>query len=255
MAKHVVKSALPLLLKGDSGKAVLIIHGFGGYAGEFYSLAREFHSRNFTVSLPRLPGHGTNREDYMSTGWRDWLNHGENSYLDLEADHDEVYLVGLSMGGLIALILASRYNPARVMALVPAMVASHPLVPLTPILRYVLPKTLPSGQKPEDETDGERKILCREYWSVNIPRQIAQLRKMQIIARNELHRITCPVRMIFSRTDESVDPRSEDVIKGGLKNCPSIRSEFLEKSQHVILTGERRKYVQDETVRWIVKGE
>ncbi len=250
METKVVKEALPLNLEGNSSKAVLIIHGFTGYTGEFYPLARKLNELGYTVSLPRLPGHGTNRKDFMTTGWRDWLLHVEDCYRDLSALYEDVSLVGLSMGGVLALILASRYSPRRTVLLAPAMAVRNRLFYLTPFLgRLIGP--LKKNWEPEPDASEDRKILGQEYWTVDIPRQAAHLRKLQKIAQKEMKAVKSPLLLLLSETDESVPLEAGRVIKAGLDaSCPLMEVR-LKNSHHVLITGEEKEDVLQMTADWL----
>jgi carboxylesterase len=251
--KKVIKSALPLYLPGEGKKAVLIIHGYTGFAGEFYDLAQNIHSLGYTVSLPRLPGHGTNRKDFKATNDRDWLSHVENCYADLEAGHDEVYVVGLSMGGILALLVAARFNPKRVVLLAPAMAMHSTVFYLTPFLRFILPDQK-SDWNPDQEAGEDWQTLGREYWSVTMIGQLAKLRRLQKRAIGELSEIHSPILLMLSEKDDSVSLKAESVIKSGLKDCP-VTTEILKESHHVLVTGVEKDYVNKRVKDWLERGE
>ena len=46
-------------------KAILLIHGYTGSPREMLWLGTQLHKAGYTVSIPRLPGHGTNKEDFI----------------------------------------------------------------------------------------------------------------------------------------------------------------------------------------------
>ena len=254
MVTKVVKEALPLYLEGSNNKAVLIIHGYTGYTGEFYPLAQKLHDLGYTVSLPRLPGHGTDRKDFMSTGWRDWLGHVENCYRDLDARYDDVSLVGLSMGGVIALILASRYAPRRTVLLAPAMAVRNKLFYIAPYLGRFL-KPVHKGWEPGPDDSEDRKHLGREYWSVDIPTQAAHLRKLQKIALKEMKGVGSPLLIMLSETDESVPPEAGQIIRGGLNGSCPAKEILLKNSHHVLVTGEEKEEVLQKTADWLEEKE
>ncbi len=237
----VVEEALPRFLKGDNGKAVLIVHGYSGFPGEFYELASILNSEGYTVSLPRLPGHGTNRLDFLSSSWSDWLNHIKNSYAELEAEFESVSIVGLSMGGVLSLILSSYFNPERLVLLAPAMEVNNSLFKYTPILKYFI-KDIPKEWIPaEGDSEGIKKLGV-EYWSYTSPGQLAQMHKLIKISKKGLKNITCKTLLILSENDESVPLKSGDVIRKGLKNC-NLQEIILKESSHVLVTGVEKDVV------------
>ncbi len=253
MIKTVVREALPLYLKGPGDKAVLIIHGYTGYTGEYYPLARKLHQMGYAVSLPRLPGHGTNRHDFKSTGWKDWLNHVDNAYADLAAEYSRVFIVGLSMGGILTLILAARYNPERIVLLAPAMAVRNRMFYLTPVLRYLV-WDIRKKWESNETASADRKALGNEYWTRIMLGQVAQVRKLQKIAKRHLRAVQSPVLLVLSRADATVSEKAADIIRNGLKRTP-MKEILLEDSHHVLLTGCDKEFVEAQTLTWIEKGE
>jgi len=110
---------------GDDG--VLVLHGFTGSPQSMRGLAEAFAAAGFTVELPRLPGHGTSLEDMTTTSWDDWSRAAEEAYEELAARSRHVVVAGLSMGGTLALWLASRHPEIAAIVLVNALADPTPL--------------------------------------------------------------------------------------------------------------------------------
>lgn len=70
---------------------VLVIHGFGGSPVSVRPWAESFHQAGYTVSVPRLPGHGTNWEDLNLTTAADWFSEVERSFVELRSKSDRVF--------------------------------------------------------------------------------------------------------------------------------------------------------------------
>ena len=104
---------LPQFYEGGS-TAVLIIHGYTGAPFEMSYLAERLNKAGFTVSVPRLPGHGTNGRDFLESGWKDWLRACVDAYLNLKAYYKTVYITGLSMGGVLTILLAAKFKPEKI---------------------------------------------------------------------------------------------------------------------------------------------
>ena len=95
---------------------MLVLHGFTGNPSSMRGLATAFVEAGHTVEMPRLPGHGTDVEDMLRTGWSDWSAAAEAALVDLQSRTDEVVVAGLSMGGYGALRLG-LLNPKRFAAI------------------------------------------------------------------------------------------------------------------------------------------
>ena len=98
----------PFDLVGDGVIGVVCVHGFTGTPYEMRYLGDRLAGAGFNVHGLRLPGHGTRVEDLDQTKWSDWANAVEDAYDELRMLCSQVAVVGQSLGGLLALHLASR---------------------------------------------------------------------------------------------------------------------------------------------------
>ena len=104
----IIAGAEPLNVAGGP-VGVLVLHGFTGNPSSMRGLATAFVEAGHTVEMPRLPGHGTDVEDMLRTGWSDWSAAAEAALVDLQSRTDEVVVAGLSMGGSLTAWLATRH--------------------------------------------------------------------------------------------------------------------------------------------------
>ena len=100
-------------LDGDDDVGVVLVHGFTGTPFEVGYLGHALARAGFTVSAPRLAGHGTSLAELDETTYADWVATVEDSAFQLAKRCRRIALVGQSLGGLLALHLASR-DPAIV---------------------------------------------------------------------------------------------------------------------------------------------
>ena len=98
----------PFDLVGDDDVGVVLVHGFTGTPYEVRYLGEQLARAGFTVRGPLLPGHGTRIADLDRTTWQDWAEAVERSVDALRVRCGRVAVVGQSLGGLLALHLASR---------------------------------------------------------------------------------------------------------------------------------------------------
>jgi carboxylesterase len=234
------------------GDAVLVIHGFTGWPGELAFLGDRLAERGLTVSIPRLPGHGTNSRDFMETGWRDWLRASIDSYLELAASHPRVHIVGFSMGGLLAIILAARFPVGRVALVAPGVKVNNPLLlQLSPLLALFLrrlrwPSHPPEGRiSPEDE-----EVLAREYWSWRFGSQSASFLRLQRMANRCLRQVHADTLVVLGGKDPTVPLSAWDFIRARIGSATLERKVFPD-SVHTILYGDDRGPSADAIVRWL----
>ena len=99
-------------------KAVLIIHGFAGGTYDEEILNHELELKwNYDVFTFTLPGHeGMTTRNIKYTDWIEKAEY-EINYL-IDNGYKNIYLVGHSMGGVIAGYLASKYKQVKKLVLV-----------------------------------------------------------------------------------------------------------------------------------------
>ncbi|HDQ35212.1 MAG TPA: alpha/beta fold hydrolase, partial [Chloroflexi bacterium] len=108
------------LAGGPTG--VLLSHGFTATTTEMRLLAEFLHAHGCTVAAPLLPGHGTSPHEMNRCRWTDWLAALTRAYQALRARCSRVFVGGESMGGALALYLATQQpEVAGVLTYAPAL--------------------------------------------------------------------------------------------------------------------------------------
>lgn len=239
---------MPRYLEGSRSEAVLLLHGWTGYPGQNYYLADRLNREGFAVSLPRLPGHGTDGNDFRSRSAGEWIGKAVDSYLELSAAYPAVFVAGVSMGALLALILASRFEPAGIVLAAPAMEMKDRRVYLAPLLKRLV-KDIPV-QDDEQSDDPDEEYIRREYWSWRRLDTIAELLRVRSQARRGLARVTCPVCILEADRDTLVPLQAGENIR---RRIPSTQVEMhrLRESSHQIFNGIERRKAADLILDWL----
>jgi carboxylesterase len=102
-------------LKGDNGAVVLLIHGLTGTPNEMRFLANYLNKKGYTVICPRLANHGESIRVLKHSRWEEFYESVRRIFTEGELkDHKgPIFTGGLSMGALLALLLADEF-PDRV---------------------------------------------------------------------------------------------------------------------------------------------
>ncbi len=103
-----VGASEPFDFVGDGEVGVVCVHGFTGSPYEMRYLGEQLARAGHTVAGPRLPGHGTSLDELEATGWEAWAAAVEREAEAMSRRCHRVVVVGQSLGGLLALHLASR---------------------------------------------------------------------------------------------------------------------------------------------------
>lgn len=98
----------------------LIIHGYTGGPYEVEPLATYLvEHTDWDVVVPTLPGHG-NTLALENVSHETWIQAAEDSLRKLKEKYTQVYLIGFSMGGMIAAYLAAKFKVDKLVLLATA---------------------------------------------------------------------------------------------------------------------------------------
>ena len=88
-------------------RGVLLIHGLTGTPAEMRLLGKGLHRAGYTVHGMQLAGHCGTEDDLLATDWHDWYASVGRAADALAQRCTHVFVAGLSMGALLALLLAA----------------------------------------------------------------------------------------------------------------------------------------------------
>ncbi len=183
----------------------LLIHGFTGSPAEMAPVAEHLCGQGFTVHAPLLAGHGTTPEDMERTGWREWVHSAEEGCDLLAARAQRDYVVGLSMGGLLALHLAATRRVDGVVSMCAPIRLRKRSAVFTPVLRHFVRFTPKSAPDPR---------FRRDLWSYDrtpvacVPHLLELVRRV----RRELRAVEAPALVVQGANDQTVDSGSARLI-------------------------------------------
>ena len=218
--------ARQFFFRGDR-RGVLLIHGFTGTPAHLRPLGEALHKEGYTVLGVCLSGHGTTIEDMERFRWSDWLRDVRDGFHRLAATCDEIYVAGLSMGGVLSLILAQEQPLQAVVSIAAPM----RLINRTAYFAF-LAKHVMRYQRWRGDPDHKPSPYDLGYRDTPI-RKIPDLLRLMRMAERGLSRITCPLLIVQGDLDRTVRADSPQIIYGGATRCASKRILRLEKSRHV----------------------
>ena len=206
----------------------LLCHGFTGTPQSLRTWAEHLAGAGLSVALPRLPGHGTSLAEANMTHWEDWYAELDRHLALLQDRCDDVFVMGLSMGGPLALRLAEQH-PDGIAGLVlvnPSLLTKRPDRFLLPVLRWAVP-TWP-GIASDIKKDGVTELAYDR-----VPVKAAyQLSRLWLTTRTDLHRVTAPILVFRSTEDHVVEPDSAALLHEKVSST-DLREVMLQDSYHV----------------------
>ncbi|HEU0132522.1 MAG TPA: alpha/beta fold hydrolase [Mycobacteriales bacterium] len=214
---------------GDGGGVgALLVHGFTGSPYSMRPWGEYLAEQGIEVLGPRLPGHGTRWQEMNLTRWQDWYGEVERGFDTLRGRCDDVFVMGLSMGGTLSLRLAEEKGDdlAGVVTVNASLLTERKDAKLLPLLAKVVPSVKAIG-------DDIKKPGMTEKAYDRTPLKAAEsLAHLWRLVREELDRITQPLLLFRSVEDHVVEPASGALL---LKETgsPDVREILLPDSYHV----------------------
>ena len=247
----VIKGAETIDLQEGSSHGVLLLHGFGDTPQTLTLLARRLAKSGLGVFAPLLPGHGRTMDAFRHSRANEWIEAARGSLLHMRQRYATVSVVGLSMGGALAVIVAAGMTD----------IAS--LVLIAPYLGMPLPLRIAARSHwMWGRLAGE--INARNLRSIHDPiereknlaygtvtgRTLFQLSKVVSKARKALPGVTAPTLVILSRED----PRVATAVAEFAMQKLGARDKKLvltEGAGHIITVDYGRERVFSEVEKWL----
>jgi len=258
-----------LFLEGANGSAVMLIHGLTGTPNEMKYVANYLNKKGYTVACPRLANHGESMQVLKRTSWQDLYASVREALLsgELSEFKGPVFVSGLSMGALLALLLAEEFKGRvkGVVCLAPTLFYDGWNTPLSSLffpfaytpLRHIayFKESPPYGIKNEiiqrrihkyyssarlEDLDG-----AEQYGYPYFP--ITLLHQLQLLVKHltkKLPDMDFPVQLIQAKDDDVASVKNSKFI------YDRIRSEIKEivllyNSYHVITADQERETVAE----------
>lgn len=187
----------PFRIDGNGDDALVLIHGFTGHPGHWIPLGEMLVDHGYTVTVPLLSGHGG--DGLAGSVWREWVA-SARAAVESVRDHRRLHLVGLSMGGLIAILLARPTAASSLVTINSPMVLRELKAYLAPVARHLVP-FLPSPPDEVPDPDLAHLWIPLEHRSTAA---VDQLLRVMWRAWWEAGRLRRPGLVIQSRRDEAV---------------------------------------------------
>jgi len=211
---------------------VLVLHGFTSHIHCVDPLLPGIEEMGVPYRFPILRGHGTRPEDMEHATAQDWYDDAENALLDLYQDAEKIIVVGLSMGGAMALDLAAyhRDKVAGVVSIAAAVKVADPLAPLSPVLAGLI-RFWPS---PNAYNDKELEKKENKNYKKFSTKAFASLYRYIKGTKNRLSFIKAPILIVETKKDTVVSPESANIIyeKVSSKDKKIV---WFEKTNHEML--------------------
>lgn len=230
---------------GDDG--VLLLHGFTGTPHEMRYLGERLAERGFLVRGARLTGHGLDPEALARGTAGAWIDDVRRELAALDGAR-RVFVAGLSMGALLAILIAAE-RPERIAA----------VALLAPALRFRLSVRIYLGAFRSERARRLVRFVKKggsAVWDAaaragnptieRVPTSGApELAEVVRRAEAALARVRAPALVVYSVRDPTVSPESAFEIERRIGSRP-VRMVRLTDSFHVVTIDRDRDRVAGE---------
>ena len=251
----IIPTAEPFLFLGEASKpACLLIHGFTGTPKEMRWMGEFLNRHGYTCLGIRLTGHATRPEDMIRSRWTDWVASVEDGYRLLCGMNENIFLIGLSMGGILSLLMSTRLIP-RVKGVIAMSTPSrlptdYPIwfiELISHIIRYRPKSKEPPGSGWFD------KVAYQDHmaYAKNPVRSTAELKKLILEMRAALPRVNVPVLLMHSKDERYILPDNQEDIFKRLTGASDKTKLYLTGSGHNLPRDASREQVFQSALEFI----
>lgn len=217
---------------------VLLLHGFTGTPANMHSVWKclengSTNNEKYTILAPLLSGHGTTLRNMKKARAADWMDDALRAYDRLTtAGCEKIFVVGLSMGALLAAIIAAeRHVDGVIMICAPTKMRLY--LHVCRFIAFAVPyiKTGEPNWQEDEEAQTYKGMATAKSADLNAVRRRAN---------RVLPRITAPLLVIQSREDNKVARGSAERILQNATSAQSAEAVFFSGAKHGITYSNRR---------------
>ncbi|MGE3271296.1 MAG: alpha/beta hydrolase [Chloroflexota bacterium] len=248
--RPLLPGAEPFSYPGTERTGVLLVHGFTGSPAEMRPVAEALAAHGIGSEGIRLRGHGTHPDDMLGCTYQDWIEDVEAALDRLLTQYQQAIIVGLSMGGTLALnVAARRANDSRVVGVVPIC---SPLVLddwRLGLVRFVSRFVKWQGWGVPDIKD-------RSAWDRHVGYRRFRLGTVTCLldlmqeTRERLAAVRQPILVAQAREDHVVPARNAELIRSSVSSA-ECRLLLLDNCYHVVTVDYAAAELNAEIVRFV----
>lgn len=234
----------------ESKTAVLMVHGIFGSPAQFEEIARALHERGYSAAAVLLPGHGGSARAFAQSKAAQWQQEVRRAVSLLKQRYPRVFIIGHSMGGLLAIIEAAEHRADGVILVSTPMRLRPGLKALRISLRVLLgdpardDEVLQCYRRANSIQKGP--FWVYPLWILPMSGVLTLMRK----ARRLLGRVKGPVLIIQSRRDETVSWKSQRMLANGLK-AALVDNLLIEQSGHSWFHPDEAETLRESIMRFV----
>lgn len=219
----------PFDLPGRGPAAALCLHGLTGTPYEVRPLGEALSRSGIRAVGPALPGHNLTPAELARTSHGEWLDAARGQLQALRGKHDRVFLVGVSMGGLLGLALAGEERIDAAVVVGTPLRFSLAFDLLIPVLAPFVPYAKKRGGSDIREPGARSR---HPSYDVMPLASVHELIRLQRLVRRRLSRVNAPILIAHGAHDRTARPADAHAIHASVGSAER-QLLVLEASGHV----------------------
>jgi len=220
----------PFDLGSANGAAALCLHGLTGTPYEVRPLGEALARSGLRAVGPALPGHNETPQALARVDYTEWIEASRALLHALRAEHAQVFVVGLSLGGLVSLALAAEEEVDGIVVVGTPLRLRLTLALVVHLFRFITP--FPRKRQGSDIAAAAARARHPSY-DVMPLESVRQLQRLQRHVRARLGRVTAPILVAHGAHDETADPADAREIVERVTS-PERELLLLPNSGHVV---------------------
>jgi carboxylesterase len=246
----VILGAEPVRIDRGRTGACVLLHGWITTPADFGDLPLALDRGGWDVYAPLHYGHGTSPLELDDVTADMLLSVARRHYRRALQRYDRVVLIGFSMGGCIATLLAAEAPPDALVLIAPFYGVEHKwyyILParwwnalLTPVISYV---KRPSGSVQVNRPEGRDEVIAYSTFPTACTSALFELRR-RVVEETDFARLTMPVLLVYSTGDDVCSHEAADEV---LDRMPSAEKEeivFDRSNHHIFHDYDRQEAVE-----------
>ena len=224
-------------------KAVLLIHGFAGGTYDMESIAwRLQRCLALDVYQFTLPGHGYKAKEILN--YKDWIKATEERVKSLiNAGYSDIYVVGHSMGGVIACVMASKYSEIKKVVLA------------APAFKYIAEKENFNLKKANSIiNDYGFEELTYRFFSKLPPSAMLEFVELVKKYQNTPKNINVPILILQGTKDLVVPVTSSEYVFDNVQSKEKGLI-YLTKTNHEVFSSSQKGQINIKIEQFLLRGK
>ncbi|ANX13539.1 carboxylesterase [Fictibacillus arsenicus] len=234
----------PFFFEGGK-RAVLMLHGFTGSSADVRMMGRFLQKKGYTCHAPQYKGHAVPPEELVHTGPDDWWEDVIGGYNHLkEKGYDEIAVVGLSLGGVFSLKLATEQPVKAVVPMCAPMYIKSEEVMYKGVCEYA------EEYKKREQKSPEQIEQEMEEFKKTPMNTLKALQELLKSVRNSVDLVYAPTFVVQARHDEMINTDSANIIYNEVES-EKKDLKWYENSTHVITLDKEKEQLHEDVYAFL----